>query len=78
MYETAHQNVRSSTVGPSVGKRTSWFPSLRQQGLASANQKLHRNATEGFIHSCIHAGAKIGVLIEVNCETDFVGRQVIV
>nr|YP_011007570.1 Translation elongation factor Ts [Syringoderma abyssicola]WAM64999.1 Translation elongation factor Ts [Syringoderma abyssicola] len=48
---------------------------LRQQGLASANQKMNRNVTEGLIHSYIHAGAKIGVLIEVNCETDFVARQ---
>lgn len=48
---------------------------LRQTGLASATQKLNRNVTEGRIHSYIHGGAKIGVLIKVNCETDFVAKQ---
>nr|QCI08225.1 Translation elongation factor Ts [Pterothamnion crispum] len=49
---------------------------LRKKGLASANKKNTRIATEGLIHSYIHAGSRIGVLIELNCETDFVARQV--
>jgi len=48
---------------------------LRQQGLASASKKSHRVATEGLIESYIHAGARIGVLLELNCETDFVSRH---
>ena len=47
---------------------------LRAKGLAKAAKKSGREATEGAIASYIHAGGKIGVLIEVNCETDFVGR----
>lgn len=47
---------------------------LRQKGLSDAGKKSERSATEGLIHSYIHAGGKIGVLIEVNCETDFVAR----
>lgn len=48
---------------------------LRQKGLASAEKKANRQAIEGIIHSYIHTGSKIGVLIEVNCETDFVARR---
>lgn len=48
---------------------------LRQKGLASADKKSTRKAIEGIIHSYIHTGAKIGVLLEVNCETDFVARR---
>lgn len=48
---------------------------LRQQGLASANKKSTRIATEGLIESYIHAGSRIGVLLELNCETDFVARH---
>nr|YP_010032319.1 tsf [Schizocladia ischiensis]QOW07526.1 tsf [Schizocladia ischiensis] len=48
---------------------------LRQKGLASADKKSDRQATEGIIHSYIHTGGKIGVLVEVNCETDFVARR---
>jgi len=48
---------------------------LRQQGLASANKKSNRIATEGLIESYIHAGSRIGVLLELNCETDFVSRH---
>ena len=45
---------------------------LRTKGIASAAKKSGRIAAEGLVHSYIHAGGKIGVLIEVNCETDFV------
>jgi elongation factor Ts len=48
---------------------------LKQKGLASANKKADRVATEGIVESYIHAGGKIGVMIELNCETDFVARR---
>ena len=48
---------------------------LRKKGLAKAAKKAGRIATEGTIASYIHGGGRIGVLIEVNCETDFVGRS---
>jgi len=47
---------------------------LREKGLASAAKKASREALEGLISSYIHPGSKVGVLIEVNCETDFVAR----
>lgn len=47
---------------------------LRKKGLAAAAKKSGRIAAEGAVGSYIHAGGKIGVLVEVNCETDFVGR----
>lgn len=47
---------------------------LREKGLAAAAKKAGRIATEGLVESYIHAGGKIGVLIEVNCETDFVAK----
>ena len=48
---------------------------LRQKGLASANKKSNRIATEGVIESYIHMGGKLGVIVEINCETDFVARR---
>jgi elongation factor Ts len=48
---------------------------LRQKGLAAAQKKAGRETKEGIISSYIHSGSKIGVLIEVNCETDFVARN---
>lgn len=48
---------------------------LYQKGLAIANRKSNRTATEGIIESYIHLGSKIGVLVELNCETDFVARR---
>ena len=48
---------------------------LRQKGLASAVKKASRAASEGIVHSYIHFGSRIGVLVEVNCETDFVARR---
>lgn len=47
---------------------------LRERGLAAAAKKAGRIATEGVIESYIHGGGRIGVLVEVNCETDFVGK----
>lgn len=49
--------------------------SLREKGQASAHQKVNRKTIEGIVSSYIHIGGKIGVLIEVNCETDFVARR---
>lgn len=48
---------------------------LRQKGLAAAEKKMDRETNQGLIGSYIHSGGKIGVLIEVNCETDFVARN---
>jgi len=48
---------------------------LRQKGLAVAQKRAGRSASEGLIHSYIHAGGKIGVMVEVNCETDFTARS---
>ncbi len=47
---------------------------LRKKGLADVAKKAHREAREGLVASYIHPGAKIGVLLEVDCETDFVAR----
>jgi len=47
---------------------------LRQQGLAKAEKKAGRTAAQGLIEPYIHAGGRIGSLVEVNCETDFVAR----
>jgi elongation factor Ts len=48
---------------------------LRQKGLASAGKKAGRVTAEGLVDSYIHTGGRIGVLVEVNCETDFVARN---
>src|SRR5947209_4900955 len=47
---------------------------LRKRGMASASKKAGRVAAEGAVGSYIHMGGKVGVLVEVNCETDFVAR----
>ena len=47
---------------------------LRKKGLADAQKRAGRDAKEGVVGSYIHGGAKLGVLIEVNCETDFVAK----
>jgi elongation factor Ts len=47
---------------------------LRKEGLASAGKRAGRQTQEGLVEAYIHPGGKIGVLIEVNCETDFVAR----
>ncbi len=55
-----------------VTKAVEW---LRQKGITSAEKKQGRAATEGIVESYIHTGGRIGVLVEVNCETDFVARR---
>ena len=47
---------------------------LRKRGIASAGKKASRTTKQGVVGSYIHAGAQLGVLIEVNCESDFVAR----
>ena len=47
---------------------------LRKKGLAQAGKRAHRDAREGAVGTYVHHGAKLGVLIEVNCESDFVAR----
>ncbi|PKM53778.1 MAG: elongation factor Ts [Firmicutes bacterium HGW-Firmicutes-4] len=48
---------------------------LREKGLAATNKKAGRVAAEGIVESYIHMGGKIGVLVEINCETDFVAKN---
>lgn len=48
---------------------------LRKKGMAAADKKSARAANEGLVDSYIHGGGKIGVMVEVNCETDFVARN---
>lgn len=48
---------------------------LKLKGMATADKKASRNTNEGIIYSYIHTGSKLGILIEVNCETDFVARR---
>jgi len=57
--------------GGDMTKAVDW---LRQKGLAVATKRADRAATEGQVMSYIHAGGKLGVLVEVNCETDFTGK----
>ena len=59
-------------TGGDKDKAMEW---LRQKGLASAGKKAGRVAAEGLVDSYIHTGGRIGVLVEVNCETDFVARN---
>ncbi|HSL62232.1 MAG TPA: translation elongation factor Ts [Desulfotignum sp.] len=50
------------------------FDLLRKKGLARAAKRAGRSTSEGIIHSYIHTGAKLGVLVEINCESDFVAK----
>jgi len=61
-------------LGESNGDLEKAVVVLREKGLAAAAKRATRAASEGTVGSYIHAGGKIGVLIEVNCETDFVTR----
>ncbi|MDJ0797226.1 MAG: translation elongation factor Ts [Calothrix sp. MO_167.B12] len=55
-----------------IAKAEDW---LRKKGIAKAGKKADRVAAEGLVGSYIHTGGRVGVLVEVNCETDFVGRR---
>ena len=59
----------------SNGDMTQAIEWLRKKGITSAEKKAGRIATEGLVESYIHTGGRIGVLVEVNCETDFVARR---
>jgi len=56
------------------GDRDKAVDFLREKGLAAAAKKASRVAAEGTVISYIHAGGRIGVLVEINCETDFVAN----
>ncbi|MFM6191191.1 MAG: translation elongation factor Ts [Planktothrix sp.] len=57
------------------GDMTKSIEWLRQKGISSADKKNSRSATEGLVGSYIHTGGRVGVMVEVNCETDFVARR---
>jgi elongation factor Ts len=57
------------------GDMTKAIDWLRKKGIASAEKKSGRTAAEGLVESYIHTGGRVGVLVEVNCETDFVARR---
>jgi elongation factor Ts len=59
----------------SQGDMTGAVEYLRMKGLADAQKRAHREAKEGVVGSYIHAGSKLGVLVEINCETDFVANS---
>src|SRR6201987_6250530 len=58
----------------SKGDMEQAFVVLRKRGMASAQKKASRSTNEGAVGTYIHAGGKIGVLLELNCESDFVAR----
>lgn len=58
--------------GGDMDKAVEW---LRKKGIASAEKKAGKTAAEGLVGSYIHIGGRIGVLVEVNCQTDFVARN---
>ena len=63
-----------NALGEAGGNEEQAIEILRKRGLASAKKKEGRIAAEGAVGSYIHMGGKVGVLVEVNCETDFVAR----
>ena len=68
-FWTAARRCRKPT-----GTRPRPRPFFGEKGLASVAKKLSRAAAEGVVESYIHSGSRIGVLLELNCETDFVAR----
>jgi elongation factor Ts len=58
--------------GGDIEKSVDW---LRKKGIASADKKAGKVAAEGLVDSYIHIGGRVGVLVEVNCQTDFVARN---
>lgn|SRR3989338_2996065 len=63
-----------NALSEAKGDRSLAIEILRKKGLAARVKKSERAAKEGLIESYIHAGGRVGVLVEVNCETDFVAR----
>ena len=64
-----------SALSEAEGNEEKAIDVLRKRGLATATKKAGRVAAEGLVDSYIHAGGKIGVLLEINCESDFVARS---
>lgn len=62
-------------LAESEGNLEQAIEALRKKGLSASSKKAGRVASEGAVGSYIHAGGKIGVMVEINCETDFVGRN---
>ena len=56
------------------GNREKALEFLKEQGLLKAKEKAERTAAEGLIEAYIHTGGRVGAMVEVNCETDFVAR----
>ncbi|HEY7216898.1 MAG TPA: translation elongation factor Ts [Candidatus Binatia bacterium] len=63
-----------NALGETAGDVSKAIDYLRQKGLAAAAKKADRVATDGAVAAYVHPGGKIGVLVEINCETDFVAR----
>ena len=63
-----------SALEESGGDREKAIEILRKKGLAARAKRAERTASEGVVEAYIHAGGKVGVLLELNCETDFVAR----
>ena len=61
-------------LGETAGDLDKAIDYLRQKGLAAAAKKADRVATDGAVGAYVHPGGKVGVLVEINCETDFVAR----
>ena len=61
-------------LAETAGDMQKAYDFLRQKGLAAAAKKADRVASDGAVGAYVHAGGKIGVLVEINCETDFVAR----
>ena len=63
-----------NALGEADGDMQNAIDFLRKKGLAKAAKRAGRSTSEGLIHSYIHTGAKLGVLVEINCESDFVAK----
>ena len=61
-------------LGETEGDMEKAIDFLRQKGLAVAQKRSGRSTSEGMVHTYIHSGGKLGVMVEVNCETDFVAK----
>jgi len=61
-------------LGETDGEMEKAIDLLRQKGLAVAQKRAGRSTSEGVVQTYIHAGGKLGVMVEVNCETDFVAK----
>ena len=71
-YNTMKPSADAKVSLPPLPSPSQW---LRQKGLSGADKKAGRVAAEGAISAYIHPGSRLGVLLEVNCETDFVAAS---